>query len=50
MGGSDLVGGGGCILIVFRSDMIMGLKVTIATVYKISADWKIKIYSVRVGS
>ena len=37
MGGSDPVGGaGGCILIVFRrSDMIMGLKVTIATVYSI---------------
>ena len=32
-----------------RSDMIMGVKVTIATVYKISADWKVKMY-VRVGS
>ena len=30
--------------------MIMGVKVTMATVYKISADWKIKMYNVRVGS
>lgn len=49
-GGSDPVSWG-CILMVFqRSDMIMGVKVTMATVNKISADWKIKMYNVRVGS
>ena len=30
--------------------MIMCVKVTIATVCKISADWKMKMYNMRVGS